>query len=366
MASWIAAARSGPASSATASRDSGFGSTHGRRGMQRDPGQQLVVLVAAGGEQQRQREVGDAVDHVGEPAQRGLVEPVGVVDDDRQRAEPGGEPVEAVQHGVVGLAAGRERPGGVGGGAGVGDRHVGEQLLDAAERERALELRAAGAQHALVRDLAEQRALADPGRPADQQAAAQAVEQRRDRGALGVSFEQSQGNSPGAASCILGSREHLHRRRRTPHHRGRRGVRPSAQRAAAGAVRAAPPPGRAARAARGPVPAQQRRHRAVHRAACWRSASIWPATGTGGAIRSSRSGSRAIAIIAVVGGGVVVPAVQAAGGARPGLGRVRPRLPALHGERDLPRRRRAGHDLRNGGQTVLMTVGSLSCPLPRC
>ena len=124
---------------------------HGGRRVQRDPAQQLVLLVAASGQQQREREVGDAVDHVGKPAQRGLVEPVGVVDHDRQRAEAGRQPVEAVQDRVVGRAAGRERAGGVGGGAGVGHLDVREQLLDAAERERALELGAAGAQDPLVR-----------------------------------------------------------------------------------------------------------------------------------------------------------------------------------------------------------------------
>ena len=66
-------------------------------------------------------------------------------------------------------------------------------------------------------------------------------------------------------------------------------------------------------------------------------------------------GIGAVAIIAVVGGGVVVPAVKALAGLDPSLGRVRPRLPALP---DGPRRFLgavvAAHDLRDGGQTVLI------------
>ena len=180
-----------------------LGLDDGGRGVQGDPVQQLVLLVAARGEDQRQREIVDAVDHVGQPAQRGLVEPVRVVDHDRERAEPGGQPVEAVQDGVVGLAADREGARGVGGGAGVGNLDAGEELLDAAEGEAALELRAACPQHPLVRRLLQERGLADPRRPGDQHAAARAVEHRRDRGALLVAFEQSQGKSPGVGRCIL-------------------------------------------------------------------------------------------------------------------------------------------------------------------
>ena len=65
-------------------------------------------------------------------------------------------------------------------------------------------------------------------------------------------------------------------------------------------------------------------------------------------------GIGAIAIIAVVGGGVVVPAVKA-------LAALDPRSPEydrvyrryLRGG-DVPRRGRPAHDLRDGGQTVLI------------
>ena len=118
-----------------------------------------------------------------------------VVDDDEQRRalrEPDEQPVEPVERREVGVG----RRAGVGLGEerqrvrratleqrrtlGLGERGERrlEQLPDGAEREVALELRAAGAQHlqpALLDDLAhggEQTRLADPGRPLDQHEAA--------------------------------------------------------------------------------------------------------------------------------------------------------------------------------------------------
>ncbi len=77
-------------------------------------------------------------------------------------------------------------------------------------------------------------------------------------------------------------------------------------------------------------------------------------------------GIAAIAIIAVVGGGVVVPALRQLAALDPASAeyeRVYRRYMASETFLGAVVLR---DDLRNGGQTVLMTVGSLSCPLPSC
>ena len=71
-----------------------------------------------------------------------------------------------------------------------------------------------------------------------------------------------------------------------------------------------------------------------HGARCSPSASTWPPTAISGASRSSPSASRSIAIIAVVGGGVVVPALKRLAALDPAGAEYEARLPALH---DAPR-----------------------------
>ena len=134
----------------------------------------------------------------------------------------------------------------------------------------------------------------------------------------------------------------------------RRGVRASADRAAARPLRPPSPSGGAAGPARRPVPAQQRAHRAGHGARARRSASTWRATATTGTSRSSASGSAAIAIIAVVGGGVIVPALKrlaALDPARREYDRVYRRYMAAE---SFLGARRPARDLRYGGQAVLV------------
>ena len=135
---------------------------------------------------------------------------------------------------------------------------------------------------------------------------------------------------------------------------------------AAPAVPAPPPSGGAAGRARDPVPAQRATSPARSRSCCSASASIWRATGAAGSEPFVAIGVVAIAIIAVVGGGVIVPATKAAGRAGARLGRVRPGLSPLPDRRDLPRRGGADRDLRNGGQTVLINgrVGHADQPRP--
>ncbi len=162
---------------------------HRRRVVDGDPGQRVQRLVARG-EHDRQRQVGDTIDHERQPAQRRAVQPVRVVD---QAAPPGSgggrRPVE--------LVSGWRSPR-----RGKKSRDRPEQLLDAGERERRLELAAAGRQDRHGRQLArpgEQRRLADPGRPAHERAAA-ALQDAAQRFDLGIALEQkSQGRTPGGA-----------------------------------------------------------------------------------------------------------------------------------------------------------------------
>ena len=124
----------------------------------------------------RELEVGDAVDHEREPAQRRRVEPVGVVDDQHRRAAVGDVPVELVE---VARAA--------------------EQLLDAAERQPGLELAAGRGEdrRAAVRARASSAVLPIPAGPrtSAHPPRSSTVAQRGD---LGFALEQkSQGRSPG-------------------------------------------------------------------------------------------------------------------------------------------------------------------------
>ena len=233
-----------------------------------------------------------------------------------------------------------------------------EQLLDGAERERLLELAPDRAVDGHGRDragLGQQRGLADPGRPAHERAAA-ALEHAAQRGEFGIALEQkSQGSSPGVARARLARREHLLRRRRAAHHRGLRRVRPSARRircscrTCAATIRPRCPA--CTRSSTGSTayltgpftrPAARLRHLPGERRA---------ATGSEPFVAI---GVVAIAIIAVVGGGVIVPATQAAGRAGARVGRVRARLPPLHDRRGRARRGGADRDLRDGGQAVLI------------
>ena len=157
----------------------------------------LARLGRAGGGDQADREAVEALREVGEPAQRGEVGPVDVVDEHEQRpllGEVGRQPVQPVQRraGVL-LAAHaaqhrprqRRRTREV-----LFAHHRLEQLPHDREREVALELGPARAQHApAVRQRPrrpEQPRLADPGRPFDQQPATAAVEHPRHGGDLGV------------------------------------------------------------------------------------------------------------------------------------------------------------------------------------
>ena len=114
-------------------------------------------LAAAPGSHDQHRQLGHARPQVGEKAQRGLVDPLQIVDAEHQRrplAEVGAEPVQAVQQGEDRIAPGldlgplEQRPGECGralegGAAAAGDQRV-EQLQDDAEGKLALQLRAAG------------------------------------------------------------------------------------------------------------------------------------------------------------------------------------------------------------------------------
>jgi len=81
-----------------------------------------------------------------------------------------------------------------------------EQLLNGAERERALKLapdRAVDGRRGLLARGRQQRGLADPGGAADQRAAT-AGEDAAQRGEFGIALEQkSQGSSPGVARARL-------------------------------------------------------------------------------------------------------------------------------------------------------------------
>ena len=68
-------------------------------------------------------------------------------------------------------------------------------------------------------------------------------------------------------------------------------------------------------------------HRPVHGAAARASASTWRATAATGSEPFVAIGVGAIAIIAVVGGGVIVPATKRLAGLEPAVRRVRARLP---------------------------------------
>ena len=65
-------------------------------------------------------------------------------------------------------------------------------------------------------------------------------------------------------------------------------------------------------------------------------------------------GVGAIAIIALVGGGVIVPATKRLAGLEPASDEYATRLPPLHDGRDRARRARPARHLRDGGQAVLI------------
>ena len=132
---------------------------------------------------------------VGEEAQRGDVGPVRVVDQQDQRSpgrEVRGQPVEAVQH--RGLRLGRRGPEHrLSERRGAAEVELGglEQLTHDPEREVALELAGASAEHETRRERArvgEQRGLADPRRPVDQQARAGRRDGPLDRRQLPLTF----------------------------------------------------------------------------------------------------------------------------------------------------------------------------------
>ena len=147
----------------------------------------LPRLGRAGGGDEADREAVEPLREVGEPAQRGQVGPVDVVDEHQQRplgGEVGRQPVEPVQRraGVLLAAhAAQHRPRQRRRAAEVLVAHDRlEQLPHDREREIALELRPARAQHQpAVRQLprrAEQPRLPDPRRPFDQQPTPAAAE----------------------------------------------------------------------------------------------------------------------------------------------------------------------------------------------
>ena len=124
-------------------------------------------FAAPGGEEYPDRLVANAAEQVREQAQRRLVRPVGVVDDEHDRTRLGranGEPVEAMENREAGIsrrqrdgsACGceQQRRGGCGTGEQVGPHVVGqtqqpplEQRPGDAPPERLLHLAAGGAQH---------------------------------------------------------------------------------------------------------------------------------------------------------------------------------------------------------------------------
>ena len=325
-------ARSSPASSATAAGESGLRLEHASStGAGRSGVSSSSRLVAARGEDQRQRQIGDAVDHVGQPAQRRAVEPVGVVDHDRQRAEAGGQPVEAVQDGVVGLAADRERRGGVRGGAVSPAPRRGRTAAGRRRRRscaRARYPRARSTRVARSRASSSSAVLPIPAGPLHEHAAARAVERRRERGALVLAFEQKSGeNLQGARLGDPG---------RVSTYTVVVALHIIAVVAAYGLPLSAPllvpyvrrhHPAALPGPARGPVPAQQRRHRAVHRRSCsafgiylasdghrWDEPFVGDrARGDRDHRRRGRRGDR--------------PGAQAAGGARPA---TRPNTPTVY------------------------------------
>lgn len=155
---------------------------------------------------------------VGEPAQRGAVGPLQIVDQEQQRplrADRDQQRVQAEQHGLgsgVGLLAGRQdvvgdhRPGGcglaqpafAGRGGGRGEQAL-EELAHHAEGEVPLHRCRMGAQHVDVlaggagRQFAQQRRPADPERAGHQQcgpAGGAAVDRLAHQGQLTVPFEQ--------------------------------------------------------------------------------------------------------------------------------------------------------------------------------
>ena len=154
-------------------------------------------LVRAHGGGHEDRLVLEPARKVGEKAQRRPVAPVQVVDRQQQRPLGGQverDPVQAVQrregHVALALQRAEHRRGGRRGAAqqllAAGDDAL-EQLAHDAERELALELGAAGAEHeraAVGRPparLGEQRALADPGRTLDEHGPALARRRRVDQ-----------------------------------------------------------------------------------------------------------------------------------------------------------------------------------------
>jgi hypothetical protein len=159
--------------------------------VEQDLGEQVVVLVPLAGTQcgeQQQRQPVQPAGQVDDEPQRGGVAPLQVVDGQHQRplgGEPGGQPVEPVQHRE--RALGRlvqhvEHPAGAGRRPGQQplpplrvDQHRLEQLPDGAEPEGPFELAAPGTEHGQVllggqpAGLGQQPGLADARRPLDEQ-----------------------------------------------------------------------------------------------------------------------------------------------------------------------------------------------------
>jgi hypothetical protein len=177
-------------------------------------------LVRPRGDDEEHRQVGEAVDDVGEEAQRGRVAPVGVVDAQRQRPLAGqidGQPEEPVERRTRGLAAWSERlrvehvegrsgqlrrPGeGLRAVLRRRARDQGlEELAHQSEGELALELARTRSRHGeavAVREdprLLEHRALADPRRPLDERDRPRPAPRARDElaqdGDFGLTLEE--------------------------------------------------------------------------------------------------------------------------------------------------------------------------------
>jgi hypothetical protein len=164
------------------------------------------------GDEQRQRQPLQPRREVGQPAQRGLIGPVGVVDRDQQRSarrQVGREPVQPVQDGERGVVVGRlrrlpqqQRPRGD---RGPVQQRVGilrrrhaalEELPDDAEREARFELGPAGVHDVVperVRPPArspQERRLPRSRRSFDEQHLAAALQQTLDLRQLALALDQ--------------------------------------------------------------------------------------------------------------------------------------------------------------------------------
>jgi hypothetical protein len=176
----------------------------------------LRLVGRSGRDDDEQRQVGETASKEGEPAERRLVCPVHVVDDQHRRRDRGqicGEPEEPMQDAEAGLGgahrSGVEQRRGERGGTGEelcphvvwyrGDRGL-EQLAYDPERKLAFELAGPGAEHMEPGRLGERARLREEGRLPDAGAALERdeaspaglrpVDDRLNRGELGVAFEQ--------------------------------------------------------------------------------------------------------------------------------------------------------------------------------